>query len=586
MKASQPLKAPQKNRVGRLPFELGFWLIIPRFEYDHGEMNRMSLSESDYRIPLMIGVTGHRDIRSEDYDAICERVRVFFKGIQLKFPHTPLKVYCGLAAGADQLVAQVALENQLELVPVLPMPIDLYTQDFCSDPAARNVFEKLMKSCPKHIELPLVAGTTGEDISADTSRSGVHAKAQYAMLGNFLAVRCQLLLTLWDGVEATEVGGTGFTVDSKLKGRLEGDAALVDPIEGGLVYWIPVQRRSRPSLQDQRKEGYVPIGPKKALVDALHEIERYNAVPNKAIDSSNKLECAFAHADSLAILFQRQVRRLRNVTFGCVVTLVCSYGIYSEYDHRQIALIIYFLALVTGSLIWLFDRKRAVEQRFLDYRTLAEALRIQNMWTQNKVDRSVADYYLRKHRQGLRWIRFALRAFATTEAIIQLLHIRRTVVKGTDSDSGFPHGQAWMNDQHEYFKRTLRSRESNVNKLQLASKMLYALGLLAAFTALGIPFLEIVKMREHEIIFLMGALPALAGTLGAWVKQAALGEEALHARSMETLFSLALEEWARPESQCSRRAILEHLGKEALQENADWLALRRSRPLEAPLGAG
>lgn len=526
---------------------------------------------ADRRIPLLIGITGHRDIMPEDREETTGRVRAFFAMLQARFPNTPLRLFSGLAAGADQLVADVALALGIEIVPVLPKPKDAYLEDFAEDAAARAGFLRLLEHRTPVVLDFLTTTESGPD-------------APYAALGNFLAVRCQIMLALWDGNAPRDLGGTAFTVASKLDGRLDSDAALIDPIEPGLVFHLPVRRQRDPERPSVLRDEFLEGAETATVLEALREIDEYNAAARRHAPGATTADAAFETADQLAVLMQRRVRRSRLAIFGCLASLVLSYAIYSEYDHPFALLVVYFLSLLSGGAILSIARRANLEQRFLDYRTLAEALRIQAMWTRSGLNWSVADYYLRKHRLELRWIRFALRAFSSDAAIVRFLASRRISPGRRTVPMNEQSVRAWIEDQLAYFDTSSAMRSRRLTTLERAASALYALGVLAACGALAITYVPALVLFQHEVILLMGLLPALAGTIGAWIKQVALTEEAARARGMTALFTHALEAWERPENASLRAAIAEDLGKEALHENADWLALRRGRPIEAPLG--
>src|SRR6202044_1069262 len=61
------------------------------------------------RVPLVIGVTGHRDPICDD--ALSAAIRSVLTEINGKCPHTPLIVLSALADGADRLVAQIACDE-------------------------------------------------------------------------------------------------------------------------------------------------------------------------------------------------------------------------------------------------------------------------------------------------------------------------------------------------------------------------------------------------------------------------------------------------------------------------------------------
>ena len=95
-------------------------------------------------IPLVVGVTSHRDIALADIEPVREKVRAFFAQLQEDFPGLPLLVLSALAEGGDQLVAEEALGVGARLVAPLPLPPELYVDDF-DDAGVHATFESLRK---------------------------------------------------------------------------------------------------------------------------------------------------------------------------------------------------------------------------------------------------------------------------------------------------------------------------------------------------------------------------------------------------------------------------------------------------------
>ena len=82
------------------------------------------------RIPLTVGITGHRTIRPEDRDALIAGVKQALEELRATYPHSPLMMLNSLAEGADLLCAQVALDMGIPLVAALPMAAEEYEKDF------------------------------------------------------------------------------------------------------------------------------------------------------------------------------------------------------------------------------------------------------------------------------------------------------------------------------------------------------------------------------------------------------------------------------------------------------------------------
>src|SRR5262245_7645789 len=87
-------------------------------------------STFDDRIPILIGVTGHRAIPADNLPQIERAVIELIERFRRRFPNTPLRFLSGLAEGADRVVAKVALAQGAQLVAALPMPAADYEADF------------------------------------------------------------------------------------------------------------------------------------------------------------------------------------------------------------------------------------------------------------------------------------------------------------------------------------------------------------------------------------------------------------------------------------------------------------------------
>src|SRR5690242_10791106 len=94
--------------------------------------------------PLVIGVTSHRDLPLSDMETVREAVWQLFDDLGRAWPSLPLVVLSALAEGGDQLVAEEALAQGARLVAPLPLPRELYIEDF-ADPSARTRFETLCR---------------------------------------------------------------------------------------------------------------------------------------------------------------------------------------------------------------------------------------------------------------------------------------------------------------------------------------------------------------------------------------------------------------------------------------------------------
>src|SRR5210317_1983573 len=108
--------------------------------------------QTGYAVPLIVAVTGHRDLVADEVPLIRAHVREFFRRLRDEFPERGITVMSSLAEGADQLVAEEALTLGISLIAPLPMPRELYLEDF-ETPLAREKFNTLLSQATEIFEL-------------------------------------------------------------------------------------------------------------------------------------------------------------------------------------------------------------------------------------------------------------------------------------------------------------------------------------------------------------------------------------------------------------------------------------------------
>ena len=208
------------------------------------------------RVPftLCVGVTGHRldaltpecqerlpgEIRSalEQLAGCAETVRA---GAADCFAPDPTKLLfvSPLAHGADQIAAEVALEQGFELHAVLPFALEDYRRDLV-DGGAEARFDALVAKADSLLELP---GTRERDFEA------------YVMAGRATVAHCDLIIAVWDGLAARGRGGTAEVVELAMK---RGTPVIHLPVDGKTpqrLLWSafdPVVVTERPDETAQR----------------------------------------------------------------------------------------------------------------------------------------------------------------------------------------------------------------------------------------------------------------------------------------------------------------------------------------------
>lgn len=176
--------------------------------------------DGKYLDPLIISVTGHRDIWPDSeillMDSLSDFLTDFFKKESKKRPQRPIVFLDGMATGADQLVATVVNELREEyeqgfisLIAVFPMPEEDYVQDF-SLPETQREFEDSLDCMDAKIALPLTKSNQKQRNRGEK----IHRSEQYVLLAEFLANSCNSLIALWDGqnIDKPKSGSTADVI--------------------------------------------------------------------------------------------------------------------------------------------------------------------------------------------------------------------------------------------------------------------------------------------------------------------------------------------------------------------------------------
>src|SRR4051812_34032070 len=133
-------------------------------------------------LPLVIGLTGHREFLEEDTPIIARRIREIIRTLREQYPSTPFVMLTSLAEGADRIGAHIAIEQNMDYFVALPLEREIYSKDFHSEESKKDFNELLMKSS-RWFSLPLVEGATEEGIRSQ----GYERDLQYAQVGAYTA---------------------------------------------------------------------------------------------------------------------------------------------------------------------------------------------------------------------------------------------------------------------------------------------------------------------------------------------------------------------------------------------------------------
>ena len=586
------------------------------------------------RLPIVIGVTGHRDVRPEHEAALAAALDNIFGQLQTEYPSTPLLLLTPLAEGADQLAAEVARRRSIPYRVPLPMPLDSYRDDFPAG-ARRARFEELLHAADgAPYAMPFFETNDAANVADSVRRA-----EQYALLAAHLARAAHVLVALWDGVATQTIGGTAQAVRFRVLGvpkRYRSTSSVIDAPETGPVHQIYTPRSdslalSRPvgthTLRVAR-EAAGTTRPSASFADVVAQIEEVegeaadpfatlyrridtfnhdcanvpDARPSKPGEAATATASLMRAAERVASHYQKKfVTALQRLFCASAIALLV-FEVYAHVFPSAHPLVAVYLAASLFA-IWTYAgaRRGRWQDRAQDYRALELGLNVQQAWDAAGLGQSVADYYIRRQRTELDWIRDAIRTAHVVD--------RR---EPFDEARGVATVRSFVERQHAYFagtggssgaakrerdKAELHERLSGISlRASFAvSALLVVYGLVAwlAPNALhGIP----EEDRWHGGLIFVIASTAIAAAL--FHDYPARRAHSQHARRYEVMGGIcgraldALDAaeagavWREPGDgpQPSRiaiaRACILELGHEALSENGDWLLLHRELPIE------
>ena len=555
----------------------------------------------DGRLPIVIAVTGHRHLRTADLPQHREHVRELFAQLRQRYPSTPLRIVSALAEGADRLVAEVALEEGHELLVPLPLEPTDYERDF---PESIAEFHSILRRIPPEQVFVLApeAGSHHEQSQPDQLTPHERRERRYRAVDIFLAQQSHLLLALWDGRPTTAIAGTAAVVRLKLEGPSGTPEAGLRPLDaedGGPVYHVHALRAGETTQSTQEPKWLLPQEGDEVLFHTLcSRIERFNGeplrrsmadrlpeaaaalLPDIASRSANErtLATAFAAADLLARHYQRTTRVVLRLTLLFAALLALTFELYAEILPWRALPAGYLAAFASLTALLLWQGRRDVQGRYLDYRALAEGLRVQFYWRLAGLPDSASSSYLRKQLDELRWIREALRAAAAL-----------TPPQAAHPDLAIEH---WVGGQAAYYGDRAHSQRKRLHLLERRSRVFLGTGLLA--TAILVVFwshLETQPLWHRWLVVLMGFAPIAAALWETYVERLGLRTQVNQYARFAGIFRRAKRfaerldrHPTRHERQHALTALLRELGREALMENGDWVLLLRERPIVLPKG--
>lgn len=587
------------------------------------------MRDFDFRIPITIAITGHRDVRIDEVTSIKRVFGNWLEELSKEYPNTPIRFLSGMAEGADRIAADAFLETReklknnghssakyWEFIAVLPMATDVYQEDF---PNSLNQFFELLERANDIILLP--------SPDPDTIRKLPTLREDcYEALGRHLIRHCNILAAFWDGNKRELRGGTSHIVRLKLEGTPNALSSFSIAVHDcGPVWHLPINRISTHpdhqinSNEPQWKYPVIEGMRENSFSKAFHAMDVLNEKTSNELNYTRlqgsaeslvteqamkeelfrqlgpvdgRVAAAYAAADALAIDGETKKKKwMMGLYLLGGALAIC---LWTAIDNvLQVWMSIGYI-VITIMLLVGFRRIRepAISEDPLSYRFLAEALRIQFYWSvanTPQADKSrlecsrpeinwgtlrVLDVLLAQQALEIGWLREALRICAINPR--KGAHIpdrlRREIVV------------YWFQEQLNYFKKT-EKRYENIS--WYIDRVSLVFGVLAIVCATGVVFLDLAEIKSeyvrHALAIPAAVLPAFTIIVQSYAERMAYEEQQKSSIRMQSVFSRAKAAYEERTQKSNTQAdVVRAVGQEALAECAYWLILRRMKPAKMP----
>ncbi|MDR3110807.1 MAG: hypothetical protein LBU65_14155, partial [Planctomycetaceae bacterium] len=286
-------------------------------------------------------------------------------------------------------------------------------------------------------------------------------------------------------------------------------------------------------------------------------------------------------ASSLADYFQKKNEWWLNIYWYLVAaaSLLLTFTIYAFWLDKYGIFILTANVLYTGLGllllgIYLYHKRMGYYSRHHSYRTVAEGLRIQIFWRLAGIQATVSDYYLGYQIGKLDWLRIAFRIM-----ILPMICEK----KETAQFGGVK--KFWVDDQIDYFRKKIKTKKKSADQwdIEFSLKTRILLFAVAIWVIVKIWSSQIANILPCGGIFYFSLFAIFLAFLSIYLVLRMTYCKLKSYRSDEQRYSRLLPIFERAkkylDSETSsialKRRVLLDLGKEALDENADWLLLKQ-----------
>jgi hypothetical protein len=291
-----------------------------------------------------------------------------------------------------------------------------------------------------------------------------------------------------------------------------------------------------------------------------------------------RFQRAYAAADALAMQYQKKVRWVFRLILLLAIAATVCYGIFSTMTSGNSALQLkvllpYLLLLALAYAVFFVAKRSSIHDCFVEYRALAEALRVQYYWAAGGLRCSAADAYSHEQQLSLAWVRLALRALCWVS------YRDEAATADGDQYSIAMLGQ-WIGSQKQYFLQTSKRARRLARGAKILIRSIFVLGACATVCVLLQSRAALLMQQLRGISLVSFLCPSIGTALAAFVNKIGWMYQAEHNVRMFNIYALAEQHLAGGAVPARKLSLA--LGREALRENEAWAVFRSERAIDEP----
>ena len=526
----------------------------------------MKSSHPELNVPLFFSITGHRDIPKDLYKSLETHLTEYFTTFNDIYKDTELFLLSALADGADRIAAKAAMSAGIEVIAVLPMPQDDYKKTFFENCGSEKEFDNLLsktynKERPYVLSLPkngasntaaekyralgrffvshshlLIALWDGGPPKADGGTSDVVAMARFgtdwacepAHGDKFLNVVDNCLVywiktprnnTLPDEkldcqyIQPNDI--PGGICSEVIKNEEMIVSSVLPPRPAALFERIEAMNEDALKNNNQRKK----TEDFRIIADGIEEDIRngnsFYLLPNTSdisekIKNSKKMQMMagrYALADRLASKYQH-ISFFRKYMYLAFVVMSNFFLMAYLTFSTEMYLIVGYVLFLAASMLWFWHtvkrKRRMYHFRFLEYRQLAEVMRVYYYWALLGMMPSSSDIFREYVREPTDWVRSVMISWSMD------LLLTSDDTRLSDTDKASVLKDAWVDDQLAYHTRKRNTNAKRIGGLSVGERLLLLLSAGVSVAIMGINFitpdivdLEVIGIGVASVLIIL-----------------------------------------------------------------------------------